>query len=62
METVECERRLLLRDFSGALDAATRHIESPSLVHCATRERALAVAVQAVRFECHALACTSHGK
>ena len=49
METVECERRLLLRDFTGALDAATRHIESPSLAHVATRERALAVAVQAVR-------------
>ena len=47
-DVIESERLLILRDFSGALDAATRHIESPALALFATRERALAVAVQAL--------------
>ena len=45
---IESERLLILRDFAGALVEATRHIESPALGLFATRERALAVAVQAL--------------
>jgi len=48
MATIESERLLIARDFAGALDAATRHVESPALGLFATRERALAVAVQAL--------------
>lgn len=46
--SIESERRMMLRDFTGALDAAMNHVESPALGLFATRERALAVAVQAL--------------
>jgi len=48
MAAIESERLLIARDFAGALDAATRHVESPALGLFTTRERALAVAVQAL--------------
>ena len=47
-QTIESERLLIMRDYAGALSAATRHLESPSPALFATRERALAVAVQAM--------------
>ena len=46
---LDSERLLILRDHAGALEAARRHIESPALGLFATRERALAVAVQALQ-------------
>ncbi len=48
LPVIECEQKLILRDFAGALSAATQHVQSPALGLFATRERALAVAVQAL--------------
>lgn len=46
--TIESERLLIMRDYAGALTAATRHLENPALGLYSTRDRALAVAVQAL--------------
>ena len=48
MLTIESERLLIMRDYAGALSAATRHLENPALGLYSTRDRALAVAVQAL--------------